>query len=122
MLKDNILDLLNRSDFMTLSTSVAGNSSAANVYFANDELDIYFFTFNPSRKAVQISINPKHEEYPSLVSESLDVLKLCKWDVAAASSILAITMSQLVKLLRNDPEILTGLNYLRELQGLPRLR
>ena len=54
-----ILDLLNRSDFMTLSTSVAGNSSAANVYFANDGLDIYFFTFNPSRKAVQISINPK---------------------------------------------------------------
>ena len=28
MLKDKILDLLNRSDFMTLSTSVAGNSSA----------------------------------------------------------------------------------------------
>tara|TARA_Y100001970_G_C14135839_1_gene804225 strand:- start:462 stop:1001 length:540 start_codon:yes stop_codon:yes gene_type:complete len=70
----------------------------------------------------QISINPKHEEYPSLVSESLDVLKLCNWDVAAASSMLAITMSQLVKLLRNDPEILTGLNHLRELRGLPRLR
>ena len=59
MLKDKILDLLNRSDFMTLSTSVAGNSSAANVYFANDGLDIYFFTFNPSRKAVQIAMNPK---------------------------------------------------------------
>jgi len=59
MLKDKILDLLNRSDFMTLSTSVAGNSSAANVYFANDGLDIYFFTFNPSRKAVQISMNHK---------------------------------------------------------------
>ena len=59
MLKDKILDLLNRSEFMTLSTSVAGNASAANVYFANDGLDIYFFTFNPSRKAVQISMNPK---------------------------------------------------------------
>ena len=34
MLKNKILDLLNRSNFMTLSTSVAGNSSAANVYFA----------------------------------------------------------------------------------------
>ena len=54
MLKDKILDLMNRSDFMTLSTSVAGNSSAANVYFANDGLDIYFFTFNPSRKAVHL--------------------------------------------------------------------
>ena len=59
MLKDKVLDLLNRSNFLTLSTSVAGNPSAANVYFANDGLDIYFFTFNPSRKAVQIAFNPK---------------------------------------------------------------
>ena len=51
--------LMSRSDFMTLSTSVAGNSSAANVYFSNDGLDIYFFTFNPTRKAVQIAFNPK---------------------------------------------------------------
>ena len=59
MLKDKVLDLLNRSNFLTLSTSVSGNPSAANVYFANDGLDIYFFTFNPSRKAVQIAFNPK---------------------------------------------------------------
>ena len=45
MLKAKIMDLMKRSDFMTLSTSVAGNSSAANVYFSNDGLDIYFFTF-----------------------------------------------------------------------------
>ena len=59
MLKEKIMDLMERSDFMTLSTSVTGNSSAANVYFANDGLDIYFFTFNPTRKAVQIAFNPK---------------------------------------------------------------
>ena len=59
MLKEKIMDLMHRSDFMTLSTSVSGNSSAANVYFANDGLDMYFFTFNPTRKAVQINFNPK---------------------------------------------------------------
>ena len=59
MLKEKIKDLMDRADFMTLSTSVAGNSSAANVYFSNDGLNIYFFTFNPSRKAVQIAFNPK---------------------------------------------------------------
>jgi 1,4-dihydroxy-2-naphthoate octaprenyltransferase len=59
MLKDKILDLINRSDFMTLSTSVAGNSSAANVYFANDGLDIYFFTFNPSKKGCSNFFEPK---------------------------------------------------------------
>ncbi len=53
ILKEKIMDLMERSDFMTLSTSIAGNSSAANVYFANDGLDMYFFTFNPTRKAVQ---------------------------------------------------------------------
>ena len=36
MLKEKIKDLMDRADFMTLSTSVAGNSSAANVYFSND--------------------------------------------------------------------------------------
>ena len=59
MLREKIKDLMDRADFMTLSTSVAGNSSAANVYFSNDDLNIYFFTFNPSRKAVQIAFNPK---------------------------------------------------------------
>ncbi|PZC41172.1 MAG: 1,4-dihydroxy-2-naphthoate octaprenyltransferase [Chloroflexi bacterium] len=58
ILKNKILDLLDRSDFLTLSTSVGGNASAANVYFANDGLDIYFFTFNPTRKAMQIAYNP----------------------------------------------------------------
>jgi len=59
MLKEKILDFLDRANFMTLSTSVAGNASAANVYYANKGTDIYFFTFNPSRKAAQISVNPK---------------------------------------------------------------
>jgi len=58
-LKNKIVDLMNRADFMTLSTSVFSHPSAANVYFANDGLDIYFFTFNPTRKAVQINFNPK---------------------------------------------------------------
>mgnify|MGYP005729193611 FL=1 len=47
MLKEKILDFLDRANFMTLSTSVAGNASAANVYYANKGTDIYFFTFNP---------------------------------------------------------------------------
>ena len=35
------------------------NVSGANVYFANDGFELYFFTFNPSRKAQQIGINPR---------------------------------------------------------------
>ena len=57
-LREKILDLLHRSTFLTLGTSVAGNPSVANVYFANEGLDIFFFTFNPTRKAMQINFNP----------------------------------------------------------------
>ena len=35
-LKEKCFDLLQRSDFLTLATSVSGNPSVANVYFAND--------------------------------------------------------------------------------------
>ena len=56
-LKEKCFDLLQRTDFLTLATSVSENPSVANVYFANDGFDIYFFTFNPTRKAVQINFN-----------------------------------------------------------------
>jgi len=58
-LDKKILQMLDEADFLTLGTSVGGNSSAANVFFANDGFDIYFFTFNPSRKAEQIRVDPK---------------------------------------------------------------
>ena len=50
--------MLNEAEFMTIGTTVGGNSSASNVYFANEGFDIYFFTFNPTRKAEQIRVNP----------------------------------------------------------------
>tara|TARA_Y100001970_G_scaffold294096_1_gene446783 strand:+ start:22505 stop:23965 length:1461 start_codon:yes stop_codon:yes gene_type:complete len=58
-LKEKCFDLLERSDFLTLATGISNNPSVANVYFANDGFDIYFFTFNPTRKAVQINFNSK---------------------------------------------------------------
>jgi len=58
-LNQRIMDILNTSNVLTLGTSVGGNSSAASVFFANDGFDIYFFTFNNSRKAEQIRVNPK---------------------------------------------------------------
>lgn len=53
-----ILAIMNETDRMTISTSVDGNSSAASVFFARDNFDLIFFTFNPTRKAEQIRVNP----------------------------------------------------------------
>lgn len=58
-LDEKILGMLENANFLTIGTSVAGNSSASNVFFANDGFDMYFFTFNPTRKAEQIRVNPK---------------------------------------------------------------
>ena len=70
----------------------------------------------------QISINQKHEDYPRLVSEALDVLFAYEWDVANASNALQISMSQLVKLFKKEKDIMIGINTLREKKNLPKLR
>ena len=51
--------MLDDANFLTIGTSVGGNSSASNVFFSNEGFDIYFFTFNPTRKAEQIRVNPR---------------------------------------------------------------
>ncbi len=51
--------LLDEADRMVIATSVNNNSSGASVFFARDDRDLVFFTFNPTRKAEQIRVNPK---------------------------------------------------------------
>ena len=58
-LDKKMLNMLDKGKILTLSTSVGSNPSAANVYYYNDGFDIYFFTFNPTRKAEQIRVNPE---------------------------------------------------------------
>lgn len=58
-LDEKIAGILGQAERMFLATSVDGISSGASVFFARDEHDLLFFTFNPSRKAEQIRINPK---------------------------------------------------------------
>lgn len=58
-LDEKIAGILDQAQRMFLATSVDGNSSGASVFVARDGHDLLFFTFNPSRKAEQIRINPK---------------------------------------------------------------
>ena len=59
LLDKKIEDVLNEADRMFIATSVGGNSSGASVFFNRDGDDLIFFTFNPTRKAEQIRINPR---------------------------------------------------------------
>ena len=58
-LDTKIESILNDAERMFIATSVGGNSSGASVFFNRDGEDLIFFTFNPSRKAEQIRINPR---------------------------------------------------------------
>lgn len=57
--KDKINQVVEGASRMVLATSVDGGSSCASVFFARDGDDFLFFTFNPTRKARQISFNPR---------------------------------------------------------------
>ena len=59
LLDRKIEDVLDSADRMFIATSVGGNSSGASVFFNRDGDDLIFFTFNPTRKAEQIRLNPR---------------------------------------------------------------
>jgi len=59
LLDNKIENVLDSADRMFIATSVGGNSSGASVFFSRDGEDLVFFTFNPTRKAEQIRLNPR---------------------------------------------------------------
>jgi hypothetical protein len=73
-------------------------------------------------QAGRVAINPRHADFPSLLSEALDVLQAQAMDPAAAADWLGCTRSQLVRFLKLEPRALAQLNQARRSQGLRPLR
>lgn len=69
----------------------------------------------------RLSINPRHEDFLALLAEALDVLAAVEWDVSRAATLLNVTATQLVKLLRLEPRALGKLNEQRAARGLGKL-
>ena len=74
------------------------------------------------RQGRQMSINPKHKDYPALLAEALDVIAARKFDVAGAAGVLKISMSQLAKLIRHEKHAMALVNEGRAKRGLPALK
>ncbi|MAJ46721.1 MAG: hypothetical protein CBC35_05360 [Planctomycetes bacterium TMED75] len=74
------------------------------------------------RQGRKLPVNPKHPDYPALLAEALDVVYARKFDVAGAAGVLRITMSQLTRVIRQEPPAISQVNRGRERVGLPRLR
>jgi hypothetical protein len=70
----------------------------------------------------KLLINPSHEDFPRLLAEALDRLVMVKYDVPAAAELLGVSSSQVLKLIRHEPEAFANLNESRKALGLPSLR
>jgi hypothetical protein len=70
----------------------------------------------------KVAVNPRHEDFPALLAEALDVVVGCGHDVKLAGASLACTPSQLTKLLQLEPRAILAVNQARERQGLHRLK
>ena len=66
----------------------------------------------------QIALRADHEDFPTLLSEALDVIALCGDDIKKAASVLGCTASQLVKLLKKEPRAIQQVNRRRCEVGL----
>jgi hypothetical protein len=70
----------------------------------------------------KISISERHDDFPSLLAESLDVIAAQHADISTAAKSLGCTASQLVKFLQREPRAFQLVNRWREEADLHRLR
>lgn len=66
----------------------------------------------------RIAVNPEHADFPAILAEALDVLADAGWSPAAAGEKMGVSGSQLVKLLKSEPEALAIVNARRRELGL----
>ncbi len=70
----------------------------------------------------KLSINPTHDDFPSLLAEAIAALHATGWDVAAAGQQLECSTSQLIKFLKKEPSAFSLLNQHRTATGLKPLK
>ena len=71
----------------------------------------------------KLAVNPKHQDYPAVLAEILDLVIALQGDIKKAGEYLGfISSSQIVKFLKTEPEALTIVNSIREKHGKHKLR
>lgn len=70
----------------------------------------------------RIQINPEHDDFPTLLAESLDVLAATAWDMSIAAEKLMCSSSQLAKFLQLEAPAFSLLNRQRQSVGLHALK
>jgi hypothetical protein len=70
----------------------------------------------------RLAVNPRHDDFPALLAEALDVLAFCEDDIKAAAVVLRCTPSQLTKFVQLEPRAIAAVNRARERSGLHKLK
>ncbi|MFG0330097.1 MAG: peptide chain release factor family protein [Phycisphaerales bacterium] len=65
----------------------------------------------------KISLSPRHDEFPAALAELLDLIYELRGEVADAAFRLEATNSQVLKVLRHEPEALEQVNEWRRARG-----
>lgn len=77
-----------------------------------------------SRRCQQgrIAVSERHDDFPALLAEALDVMAASAMDAKVAARALGCTPSQLLKLLQQEPRAFLQVNHRRREQGMPLYR
>lgn len=70
----------------------------------------------------KVAVNPRHDDFPVLLAEALDLLAACENDVKSAATLLECTASQLTKFLQDEPRAMAIVNQARERKGQHKLK
>lgn len=68
-------------------------------------------------RAGKIVLNTRHQDFPAMLAEAMDVLAACSWDPRWAGKRLACTPSQLIRLVASHPPALVEMNQRRAERG-----
>jgi hypothetical protein len=65
----------------------------------------------------RLRVNPRHDDFPALLAEALDVLEFSGDDLPKAARLLGVSGSQLARFLELEPAALAALNDRRRAAG-----
>ena len=72
-------------------------------------------------KGRRLSLNIEHEDFPAILAEVLDALDACGWETSQAGTWLGLSPSQIVRLLKGEPQAMVRVNEARKAIGLSSL-
>lgn len=70
----------------------------------------------------RISINPRHDDFPNVLAEVLDLVHACQFQIPEAAEALQVTGSQLLKFLKTCPPAFEYFNQERQNRNLHRIK